>query len=105
MVKRAIVEAASKLSRKRASREAAEEAAARKRARLEIVDTPRQRRRDAGIAFTFSQGDFGQLGLGERETEKLRPAAVGQMGYVVAVCAGGMHTVCLASTGKVYTFG
>uniref|UniRef100_A0A2C9JH32 RCC1-like domain-containing protein n=2 Tax=Biomphalaria glabrata TaxID=6526 RepID=A0A2C9JH32_BIOGL len=58
-----------------------------------------------GIVLTCGTGDVGQLGLGEDITERTRLAFVDIPDPVVQVCAGGMHTVCLTSTGQVYTFG
>lgn len=58
-----------------------------------------------GVVLTCGQGDVGQLGLGEDIMEKSRMALVDIPDQVIQVCAGGMHTVCLTSTGQVYTFG
>lgn len=46
-------------------------------------------------------GDVGQLGLGPDVLEKTRPALVNLEQDIVDICAGGMHTVCLTSEGKV----
>ena len=54
-----------------------------------------------GVALTCGQGDVGQLGLGEDVMEKSRMGYVDIPDPVVQVCAGGMHTVCLTSTGQV----
>lgn len=59
-----------------------------------------------GIVLTLGQGDVGQLGLGENIMERKKPALVkGLPEKIVQVEAGGMHTVCLALSGNVYTFG
>lgn len=55
--------------------------------------------------LVFGQGDFGQLGLGEDVTEKMRPAAISDYQDVVGIAAGAMHNVCLRKTGEVLTFG
>jgi len=55
--------------------------------------------------LTFGQGDFGQLGLGEEVTEKMRPAAISVYQDIIAIAAGAMHNVCLRKTGEVLTFG
>ena len=54
-----------------------------------------------GVVLTCGQGDVGQLGLGEDIMEKSRMALVDIPDQVIQVCAGGMHTVCLTSTGQV----
>ncbi|XP_069751457.1 regulator of chromosome condensation isoform X2 [Narcine bancroftii] len=59
-----------------------------------------------GIVLSLGQGDVGQLGLGENIMERKKPALVkGLPEKIVQVKAGGMHTVCLGLSGKVYTFG
>uniref|UniRef100_A0A1B6DMR9 RCC1-like domain-containing protein n=1 Tax=Clastoptera arizonana TaxID=38151 RepID=A0A1B6DMR9_9HEMI len=37
--------------------------------------------------------------------EKLRPALIPDLDDIIDICAGGMHTICLTSKGKVLTFG
>uniref|UniRef100_A0A8C6SP51 Regulator of chromosome condensation 1 n=1 Tax=Neogobius melanostomus TaxID=47308 RepID=A0A8C6SP51_9GOBI len=59
----------------------------------------------AGLVLVLGQGDVGQLGLGEVITERKKPALVTLPEQMVQVVAGGMHTVCLSESGKVYTFG
>ncbi|KAA3679170.1 regulator of chromosome condensation [Paragonimus westermani] len=71
-----------------------------------------------GLPLLFGVGDTGQLGLGPDVTERCRPtrlngASLAALGidedgletFVTQVCAGGMHTVCLTSAGRVFTFG
>ncbi|KAF6776206.1 hypothetical protein AHF37_04270 [Paragonimus kellicotti] len=71
-----------------------------------------------GLPLLFGIGDTGQLGLGPDVTERCRPtrfngASLTALGidedgletFVTQVCAGGMHTVCLTSAGRVFTFG
>uniref|UniRef100_A0A674HFI8 Regulator of chromosome condensation 1 n=1 Tax=Taeniopygia guttata TaxID=59729 RepID=A0A674HFI8_TAEGU len=58
-----------------------------------------------GLVLTLGQGNVGQLGLGEDIMERKKPALVTLPEMVVQVEAGGMHTVCLSQTGKIYTFG
>jgi len=58
-----------------------------------------------GVVLACGQGDVGQLGLGEDVMEKSRMAFVDIPDPVIQITAGGMHTVCLTSTGQVYTFG
>lgn len=54
-----------------------------------------------GVVLVTGAGDVGQLGLGPDVLEKSRPAAVSVEHDVVDICAGGMHTVCLTTEGKV----
>jgi len=58
-----------------------------------------------GVVLTVGMGDVGQLGLGPDVEEKTRPAMVPDLKDIVAVAAGGLHTVCLDKHGKVYTWG
>lgn len=60
---------------------------------------------ETGVVLVLGQGDVGQLGLGEDIIERKKPALVTLPEQMVQVVAGGMHTVCLSNTGKVYTFG
>ena len=85
----------------------AEKAGAEKRARLEARVAGRLRHQDNinGVVLTLGQGDTGQLGLGPDIMERSKPALVKDLSSVVAVCAGGMHTVCLTKDGRVFTFG
>lgn len=62
-------------------------------------------RSQPGLVLTLGQGNVGQLGLGEDIMERKKPALVTLPEMVVQVEAGGMHTVCLSQTGKIYTFG
>ena len=86
---------------------AAEAAGAEKRARLEARLAVRLKHLNNvnGVVLTLGQGDTGQLGLGPDIMERSKPALVKDLNSVVAVCAGGMHTVCLTKEGEVYTFG
>lgn len=85
----------------------AERALTEKRAKLEARVAGRQNHFDNinGVVLTLGQGDTGQLGLGPDIMERSKPALVKDLSRVKAVCAGGMHTVCLTKEGKVYTFG
>jgi len=85
----------------------AEAAGAEKRARLEARVAGRRKHLNNinGVVLTLGQGDTGQLGLGPDIMERSKPALVKDLSSVSAVCAGGMHTVCLTKDGKVYTFG
>lgn len=58
-----------------------------------------------GVILVFGQGDFGQLGLGEDVTEKMRPAAIPEYQDIIDISAGAMHNACLRKTGEVLTFG
>ncbi|CAH8463465.1 unnamed protein product [Dicrocoelium dendriticum] len=71
-----------------------------------------------GLVLVCGVGDTGQLGLGPDITQRSRPSRfgstsltalgvdeVGLESLTVQVCAGGMHTVCLTSGGRVLTFG
>ncbi|KAK7788454.1 hypothetical protein R5R35_012250 [Gryllus longicercus] len=76
-----------------------------KRPKLIVSSPGVTRTKEAGIVLTFGQGDVGQLGLGEDIMERMRPALVPVLKDIVDVCAGGMHTTCLSSSGEVITFG
>lgn len=58
-----------------------------------------------GVVLTCGMGDVGQLGLGQDIMERTRFAYVDIPDPVIQVCAGGMHTVCLTSTGQVSNAG
>ena len=59
-----------------------------------------------GTVLSLGTGDTGQLGLGEDITERSKPALIaGVKGKVVAVAAGGMHTICITTDGVVWSFG
>ncbi|XP_063606599.1 regulator of chromosome condensation-like [Penaeus indicus] len=58
-----------------------------------------------GVVLTCGMGDVGQLGLGEDVEEKTRPGLVPDLENIVAVAAGGLHSVVLDKDGKVYTWG
>uniref|UniRef100_A0A0P4WC77 RCC1-like domain-containing protein n=1 Tax=Scylla olivacea TaxID=85551 RepID=A0A0P4WC77_SCYOL len=60
---------------------------------------------DSGVVLTVGMGDVGQLGLGPDVEEKTRPAVVDLPEGIVAIAAGGLHTVCLDKNGKVHTWG
>ncbi|XP_026743457.1 regulator of chromosome condensation-like, partial [Trichoplusia ni] len=69
---------------------------------LEIPTAPKKR----GRVLTCGQGDVGQLGLGEDVIETTKFKYVTALGdKIVDVHAGGMHTIALDSSGKVWTFG
>ena len=56
--------------------------------------------------MSLGTGDTGQLGLGEDILERSKPALVkGIEGQIVAIAAGGMHTICLTKDGTVWSFG
>ena len=69
-----------------------------------LVTHPSHKSRECHV-LTLGQGDVGQLGLGEDIYERKRPALVplpdAVKGKIVEAVAGGMHTVCLSSTGEV----
>lgn len=56
---------------------------------------------ESGVVLTVGMGDVGQLGLGPDVEEKSRPALVDLPEGIVAIAAGGLHTVCLDKKGKV----
>ncbi|XP_069959972.1 regulator of chromosome condensation-like isoform X1 [Cherax quadricarinatus] len=58
-----------------------------------------------GVVLTVGMGDVGQLGLGPDVEEKTRPAVVPALSDIVAIAAGGLHSVFLDTAGKVYTCG
>lgn len=89
---------------KRKAEEPAKEAVNKKKEKREAA---RVDLRETGHVLTLGQGDVGQLGLGEEILERKKPAIVkGLDGLeIVQVECGGMHTVALTSSGKVYTWG
>merc|ERR1712241_1407200 len=93
--------------RGRAPAAVAEAVRAEKRAKLEARLATRKEhfKNINGVVLTLGQGDTGQLGLGPDVMERSKPGLVKDLKNVIAVCAGGMHTVCLTQEGKVYTFG
>ncbi|KAJ6607137.1 hypothetical protein lerEdw1_015462, partial [Lerista edwardsae] len=62
-------------------------------------------RTEPGVVLTLGQGDLGQLGLGPDVLARKRPALVKLPERIIQAEAGGVHTVCLSETGKIYTFG
>ncbi|XP_042227472.1 regulator of chromosome condensation-like [Homarus americanus] len=58
-----------------------------------------------GVVLTVGMGDIGQLGLGPDVDEKTRPAVVPNLTDIVAIAAGGLHSVALDKAGKVHTWG
>jgi len=93
--------------RGRPTSDVAQRSLTEKRAKLEARVAGRQNHMNNinGVVLTLGQGDTGQLGLGPDIMERSKPALVKDLSRVKAVCAGGMHTVCLTKEGKVYTFG
>ncbi|KAL8220408.1 UNVERIFIED_CONTAM: Regulator of chromosome condensation [Gekko kuhli] len=65
----------------------------------------RSHQTEAGLVLTLGQGDLGQLGLGPDVLARKRPALVKLSEKIIQAEAGGVHTVCLSETGKIYTFG
>ncbi|KAJ1480873.1 regulator of chromosome condensation 1/beta-lactamase-inhibitor protein II [Baffinella frigidus] len=61
----------------------------------------------AGTVFVFGQGDMGQLGLGDDETEMLVPGPLPMPGgmRVTQIVCGGMHSLALTEDGKVWSWG
>lgn len=55
--------------------------------------------------LSVGQGDVGQLGLGTKFMERMRPAPIPECQDIVCIAAGGMHSVCLTKDGTVLTFG
>lgn len=53
--------------------------------------------------FSCGQGEVGQLGLGTNILEKTGPTFVSA--NIISCEAGGMHSICLTSTGDVLSFG
>ncbi|KAK9394693.1 regulator of chromosome condensation [Crotalus adamanteus] len=60
---------------------------------------------EPGLVLTLGQGDLGQLGLGPDVLARKRPALLQLPEKIIQAEAGGVHTVCLSETGKIYTFG
>ncbi len=88
------VKVPAKKGRGRPPAEAEEDIAAFKAVRERPDDAP-------GVVLTLGQGDTGQLGLGEDIMERAKPALVKGVDGVVAISAGGMHSLCLTKNGKV----
>ena len=60
---------------------------------------------EACVVLAVGMGDIGQLGLGPDVEEKTRVALVpGLPDNIVAVSAGGLHSVCLDDQGKVCVY-
>ncbi|CAK8691287.1 unnamed protein product [Clavelina lepadiformis] len=76
-----------------------------KKPRLEAFD--KFENRPCGVVMTLGQGDTGQLGLGEDIMSRKKPAIVKDLSTqkMTLVAAGAMHTVCLSSQSKLYSFG
>lgn len=89
---------------KRKAEEPTKEAVNKKRDKREAASVDQ---REAGHVLTLGQGDVGQLGLGEDTLERKKPAIVKGLDdlEIVQVECGGMHTVALTNSGKVYTWG
>jgi len=60
-----------------------------------------------GTVFVFGQGDMGQLGLGDDETEMLTPGPLSMPGglRVSQVVCGGMHSLAITEDGHVWSWG
>ena len=60
-----------------------------------------------GVVLCVGQGDTGQIGLGPDVMEASKPKVVTYLDGkpVVAICAGGMHSLALTIDGMVYSFG
>uniref|UniRef100_A0A8D0GZU0 Regulator of chromosome condensation 1 n=1 Tax=Sphenodon punctatus TaxID=8508 RepID=A0A8D0GZU0_SPHPU len=71
--------------------------------RTKVCHTSHQR--EPGLVLALGQGEVGQLGLGPDVMERKRPALVQLPEKIIQAEAGGVHTVCLSVTGKIYTFG
>ncbi|OAF71423.1 Regulator of chromosome condensation [Intoshia linei] len=69
------------------------------------IDTNVIMQHEPGILCTVGQGDIGQLGLGPDVLELKKPRIVDFGENVSQVVCGGMHTVVLTVTNKLYTFG
>ncbi|KAB7496162.1 Regulator of chromosome condensation [Armadillidium nasatum] len=80
----------------------------RKRTQNEVADPPSKKLKvelkrpniEDGVVLTVGTGDVGQLGLGPEVEEKTRPGTVPNMKNVVAVAAGGLHSLCLTKDGR-----
>uniref|UniRef100_H2Z7N2 RCC1-like domain-containing protein n=1 Tax=Ciona savignyi TaxID=51511 RepID=H2Z7N2_CIOSA len=61
----------------------------------------------SGVILTLGEGSVGQLGLGDEVMTRKKPAVVPDISQeeIKKIKAGGMHTVCLTNTNKIYTFG
>jgi len=60
-----------------------------------------------GTVLCVGQGDTGQIGLGPDVMEAAKPKVVTSINgsSVLAICAGGMHSLALTKEGVVYSFG
>lgn len=75
---------------------------------LELSPPNRKKSEATGVVLCWGTGDTGQLGLGENTLCRKKPAVVkGELEgeNVVTVACGGMHSVALTESGKVYTWG
>ncbi|XP_068146893.1 regulator of chromosome condensation-like [Drosophila tropicalis] len=76
-----------------------------KRARISFrLELPKRRYR-AGKVLVCGSGDVGQLGLGEDIIERKRLSPVESIVHAVDICAGGMHSLVLTKSGRIYSFG
>jgi regulator of chromosome condensation len=59
---------------------------------------------EVGHIFVVGSGDCGQLGLGPDVFEKARPGKISYFDEleIVEIFAGGLHTIALSKTGKVF---
>jgi regulator of chromosome condensation len=57
--------------------------------------------------YVVGSGDFGQLGLGEDVATRGRPSplALPTAAPVVAVAAGGLHSLAVTADGELYSWG
>jgi len=98
----------SETSKKRPREGAQETKAKRQRILKERINKLEENNKfaKAGLVLSLGTGDTGQLGLGEDILERSKPALVkGIEGQIVAIAAGGMHTICLTKDGEVWSFG
>ncbi|KAJ8959441.1 hypothetical protein NQ318_022133 [Aromia moschata] len=93
------------MATKRRRQATTEPATKAKRAKFTLENATLPEITTHGVVLVTGAGDVGQLGLGPDILEKKRPALVNLEHEIVDICAGGMHTVCLTSKGKVLTFG
>ncbi|OZJ04137.1 hypothetical protein BZG36_02837 [Bifiguratus adelaidae] len=79
----------------------------RSRSVLPVINTVPSLKAETGRVFVFGNGDLGQLGLGEDMLNRKKPMPVKEMDgkHIVDVVAGGVHTVVVNQTGKLYSWG
>ncbi|CAD5125687.1 DgyrCDS13894 [Dimorphilus gyrociliatus] len=77
-----------------------------KKAQVETVPKcSRKVYKEPGTVYCLGQNDAGQLGVGDSITERKKPAKVNIPEEIVFIAAGGMHSLAVSVSGKVFSWG